>query len=41
MMKAVKFFYSKALDAFRESGGTEEELMWLVGWRYFLPTERR
>jgi SAM-dependent methyltransferase len=30
-MKAVKAFYSKALEAFREAGGTEEEFKWLVG----------
>ncbi|WP_223211982.1 class I SAM-dependent methyltransferase [Thermococcus henrietii] len=32
----METFYSKALDAFRESGGTEEELMWLVGSRLAL-----
>ncbi|WP_297436027.1 bifunctional 2-polyprenyl-6-hydroxyphenol methylase/3-demethylubiquinol 3-O-methyltransferase UbiG [Thermococcus sp.] len=30
-MKALKTFYSRALNAFRKSGGTEEELMWLTG----------
>jgi len=35
-VKVMETFYSKALDAFRESGGTEEELMWLVGSRLAL-----
>ncbi|WP_167911233.1 class I SAM-dependent methyltransferase [Thermococcus sp. 21S7] len=40
-MKAVKTFYSKAIDTFREFGGTEEELMWLVGSRLALfPSHR-
>ena len=40
-MRAVKTFYSRALDTFREFGGTEEELMWLVGSRLALfPSHR-
>lgn len=35
-MKAIEVFYSRALEAFREAGGTEEEMMWLVGSRLAL-----
>jgi len=40
-MRAVKTFYSRNLDAFREFGGTEEELMWFIGSRLALfPSHR-
>jgi len=31
MREAAEVFYSKALEAFREARGTEEEFKWLVG----------
>ncbi len=36
MREPVKVFYSRAREAFREFGGTEEELKWLVSSRLAL-----